>query len=219
MSRRTISEDFLRVAIITVIGVFIVLVLLLRALIAPIYLVLTVLLSFGASMGLSTMIFQDYLGHAGVNYFVPLLVFVLLVALGSDYNIFLMSRVREESDKRGVKDGIRFASARTGTVITSAGIILAGTFAALMTAPRPDPVPGRRRGRARRPHRHVHRAEPARAGDHRAGGRFRLVAGRATAACDRAAPVAWPNPGAGNPRRLADSGRGPLCHHRRRGEP
>jgi RND superfamily putative drug exporter len=132
--QRTISEDFLRVAIITVIGVFIVLVLLLRALIAPIYLVLTVLLSFGASMGLSTMIFQDYLGHAGVNYFVPLLVFVLLVALGSDYNIFLMSRVREESDKRGVKDGIRFASARTGTVITSAGIILAGTFAALMTA-------------------------------------------------------------------------------------
>ncbi len=130
----TISEDFLRVAIITVIGVFIVLVLLLRALIAPIYLVLTVLLSFGASMGLSTMIFQNYLGHAGVNYFVPLLVFVLLVALGSDYNIFLMSRVREESDKRGVKDGIRFASARTGTVITSAGIILAGTFAALMTA-------------------------------------------------------------------------------------
>jgi putative drug exporter of the RND superfamily len=133
--KQILSSDFQRVAIITVIGVFFVLVLLLRALVAPIYLVLTVLLSCGSSLGIATFLFQDVLGHAGVNYFLPLLVFVLLVALGSDYNIFLMSRVREESDRRGVANGIRVASARTGTVITSAGIILAGTFAALTTAP------------------------------------------------------------------------------------
>jgi len=63
------------------------------------------------------------------------MVFVLLVALGSDYNIFLMSRVREESETRELREGIRVASARTGTVITSAGLILAGTFGALITSP------------------------------------------------------------------------------------
>ena len=95
----------------------------------------TVLLSYGSSMGLAAWIFQDLLGQAGVNYFIPLMVFVLLVALGSDYNIFLMSRVREESEGRELREGIRLASARTGAVITSAGVILAGTFAALTTSP------------------------------------------------------------------------------------
>jgi RND superfamily putative drug exporter len=78
---------------------------------------------------------QTVFGQSGVNYFIPLMVFVLLVALGSDYNIFLMSRVREESATRPLREGIRIASARTGTVITSAGLILAGTFGALISAP------------------------------------------------------------------------------------
>jgi len=133
--RETISEDFWRVAAITVAGILVVLIVLLRALIAPLYLVATVLLSWMASLGLAALLFQGILGHSGVSYFLSLIVFVLLVALGSDYNIFLMSRVREESDRVGVHDGIRIASARTGSVITSAGVILAGTFAAMAVAP------------------------------------------------------------------------------------
>jgi RND superfamily putative drug exporter len=131
----TISTDFLRVAVITIVGILLVLILLLRALTAPAYLVLTVLLSYGASLSLSAFLLQTVFGQAGLNYFIPLMVFVLLVALGSDYNIFLMSRVREESATRPLREGIRAASARTGTVITSAGLILAGTFGALITSP------------------------------------------------------------------------------------
>jgi RND superfamily putative drug exporter len=129
------TEDFKLVGLITVLGVFIVLVLLLRSLVAPLYLVGSVLLSFATTLGVATLIFQGLLGQDGLNYLVPLIVFVLLVALGSDYNIFLMSRVREESALRDLRSGITIASARTGTVITSAGIILAGTFAALTVAP------------------------------------------------------------------------------------
>jgi RND superfamily putative drug exporter len=131
----TITADFGRVAFITILGILIVLTLLLRAVVAPLYLVLTVLLSYGGSLSLSAFILQRVFGEAGINYFIPLMVFVLLVALGSDYNIFLMSRVREESWTRPLREGIRVASARTGTVITSAGLILAGTFAALLTSP------------------------------------------------------------------------------------
>ena len=131
----TISADFLRVAVITIIGILIVLILLLRAIVAPVYLVLTVLLSYATSLGLSALILQNLFGQPGMNYFIPLMVFVLLVALGSDYNIFLMSRVREESSTRPLRQGIRVASARTGTVITSAGLILAGTFGALVSSP------------------------------------------------------------------------------------
>jgi RND superfamily putative drug exporter len=131
----TISADFLRVAAITIIGILIVLILLLRAIMAPVYLVLTVLLSYATSLGLSALILQNLFGQPGMNYFIPLMVFVLLVALGSDYNIFLMSRVREESSTRPLRQGIRVASARTGTVITSAGLILAGTFGALVSSP------------------------------------------------------------------------------------
>jgi len=131
----TISADFLRVAAITILGILVVLILLLRALVAPVYLVLTVLLSYATSLSLSVLLLRNVFGQAGINYFIPLMVFVLLVALGSDYNIFLMSRVREESSSRELRPGIRVASARTGTVITSAGLILAGTFGALVTSP------------------------------------------------------------------------------------
>jgi RND superfamily putative drug exporter len=131
----TISADFLRVAAITIIGILLVLILLLRAFVAPVYLVVTVLLSYATSLSVSALILQHVFGQAGINYFIPLIVFVLLVALGSDYNIFLMSRVREESSARDLRSGIRIASARTGTVITSAGLILAGTFGALVASP------------------------------------------------------------------------------------
>ena len=170
------TEDFKLVGLITVIGVFVVLVLLLRSLVAPLYLVGSVLLSFGTTMGVATLIFQGVMGQDGLNYLVPLIVFVLLVALGSDYNIFLMSRVREESTTRDLREGITIASARTGTVITSAGIILAGTFAATHGGSPPGPPAGRPDGRHRRAHRHAHRAQPAHPGPHRAHRRARLVA-------------------------------------------
>jgi RND superfamily putative drug exporter len=129
-----IGRDFERVGVITVVGVFIVLMILLRAVVAPLYLVATVLLSCATALGLSAWFFQEVQGSSGVSFYLPLLVFVLLVALGSDYNIFLMSRVREESETRPIRDGIRIASGRTGAVITSAGLILAGTFGSMATA-------------------------------------------------------------------------------------
>ncbi len=131
----TLSTDFNRVGIITVIGILVVLVLLLRSIVAPLYLVATVLVSYASAVGLSAFLFQDLMGHPGISFYLPLMVFVLLVALGSDYNIFLMSRIREESEHRPLKDGIRVASGRTGAVITSAGLILAGTFGSMATAP------------------------------------------------------------------------------------
>ena len=134
-TQTALNADFLRVAVITVLGVLVVLVLLLRAIVAPVYLVLTVLLSYLATIGLTSWLYQSVLGQPGVNFFLPLMVFVLLVALGSDYNIFLMSRVREESEQRPIRDGIRVASGRTGAVITSAGLILAGTFGSMASAP------------------------------------------------------------------------------------
>jgi len=133
--KATINDDFLRVASLTVLGVLLVLIVLLRSVLAPIYLVGTVLLSYLCTLGLMTTLFQKVLGHDGINNFLPLIVFVLLVALGSDYNIFLMARVREEAELRGTSAGILAASARTGAVITSAGIILAGTFLAMIASP------------------------------------------------------------------------------------
>jgi RND superfamily putative drug exporter len=134
-TQTALNSDFLRVAVITVLGVLVVLTLLLRAIVAPIYLVLTVLLSYLATIGFTSWLYQSVLGQPGVNFFLPLMVFVLLVALGSDYNIFLMSRVREESEHRPIREGIRVASGRTGAVITSAGLILAGTFGSMASAP------------------------------------------------------------------------------------
>ncbi len=134
--QRTVGRDFSKVQAVVVAGVFLIFILLLRSLVAPIYLVLSVILSYGTTMGLSTLLFQDLLGYEGVNYVIPIIIFVLLVALGADYNIFLMSRVKEESEKhKDVREGIRLASAYTGSIITSCGIILAGTFAALTVSP------------------------------------------------------------------------------------
>jgi RND superfamily putative drug exporter len=95
----------------------------------------TVLLSFFATLGVSGVVFRDVLGFAGADSSFPLFSFVFLVALGVDYNIFLMDRVREESRVHGTREGVLRALVATGPVITSAGIVLAGTFAVLMTLP------------------------------------------------------------------------------------
>ena len=115
--------------------VFLILGLLLRALVAPLVLIGTVILSFGAALGLSSLFFKHAFGFAGADTSMPLFVFVFLVALGIDYNIFLMTRVREESIRSGTRRGALTGLAATGGVITSAGLVLAGTFASLATLP------------------------------------------------------------------------------------
>ncbi|MCO1597273.1 MMPL family transporter [Micromonospora sp. RHAY321] len=113
----------------------IILALLLRALLAPLLLIATVLLSFAATLGLCALLFRHAFGFPGVDTSFPLFAFVFLVALGIDYNIFLMSRVREESVRRGTRAGVLAGLAVTGGVITSAGIVLAATFSALAVLP------------------------------------------------------------------------------------
>jgi putative drug exporter of the RND superfamily len=115
--------------------VLIILGLLLRAIVAPLVLIATVVLSFGAALGISSLFFSHVFGFAGADTSVPLFVFVFLVALGIDYNIFLMTRVREESIRSGTRRGALAGLAATGGVITSAGLVLAGTFAVLGTLP------------------------------------------------------------------------------------
>jgi putative drug exporter of the RND superfamily len=115
--------------------VFLILTLLLRALVAPVVLVATVVLSFLAALGISALVFEHIFGFAGTDTSFPLFVFVFLVALGIDYNIFLMTRVHEESKQHGTRRGALIGLAATGGVITSAGLVLAGTFAVLATLP------------------------------------------------------------------------------------
>lgn len=95
----------------------------------------TILLSCVATLGLGWIIFQDVLGYDAVSYRIPVYTFIFLVTLGVDYNIMLVSRIREEAEKHEWKDAIRLAVTRTGGVISSAGIILAATFAVLITQP------------------------------------------------------------------------------------
>src|ERR1700760_3159597 len=115
--------------------VFVILGLLLRAIIAPIMLIATVALSFAASLGVSSLFFNHVFNYGNADNSFPLFVFVFLVALGIDYNIFLMTRVREEAGRHGPHRGALTGLSATGGVITSAGAVLAGTFAALSTLP------------------------------------------------------------------------------------
>ncbi len=121
--------------VLVVIGV--VIALLLRAVVAPVVLVATTALSFAASFGLSSLLWHA-LGYAGVQSVIPIYIFIFLVALGVDYNIFLSARVREESRKLGLRGGTLRGVGVTGGVITAAGIVLAGTFAALTQIPQVD---------------------------------------------------------------------------------
>ncbi|MGH2784378.1 MAG: MMPL family transporter [Actinomycetota bacterium] len=133
--RQLSSQDLKTIIIAVLIGIFIVLAILLRSLVAPAYLIFTVLLSLLATLGLTTFVFQIIAGQPGVAWWLPPFLFVMLVALGADYNIFLMSRIREEARQHTTADATARGLALTGHVITSAGLILAGTFGALMLAP------------------------------------------------------------------------------------
>ncbi len=129
------QRDNLVVIPLVLLVVFLILAVLLRALVAPLLLIGTVVLSFGAALGLSALVFEYVFGQSAADSSFPLFVFVFLVALGIDYNIFLMTRVREEAHDHGTRRGALVGLSATGGVITSAGLVLAGTFAVLATLP------------------------------------------------------------------------------------
>lgn len=115
--------------------ILVILMVLLRSILAPVLLIATTVLSFGTAMGVSALVFNGIFEFPGADPAVPLFGFVFLVALGIDYNIFLMTRVREESLKHGTREGVLRGLTVTGGVITSAGVVLAATFAALAVIP------------------------------------------------------------------------------------
>ena len=136
---RTAGDRDSRVVLpLILLAIGVVLALLLRSLIAPLYLMATIAFTYFATLGLAVAVFILLLGHEGIGPGVPFFLFVFLNALSVDYNIYLMSRIREEVRHAPLKEATGHALARTGPVITSAGLILAGTFSALMTLPLQD---------------------------------------------------------------------------------
>lgn len=133
--REAAARDSWLIPPIVLVVVFLILIGLLRALIAPLVLIGTVILSFLAALGVGYFVFDVVFGFPGSDPSLPLSAFVFLVALGVDYNIFLIARAREETAKHGSRQGILRALAVTGGVITSAGIVLAGTFSVLAVLP------------------------------------------------------------------------------------
>jgi RND superfamily putative drug exporter len=134
-TKRATARDNKVIIPIMLVVVFLILALLLRAVVAPLILIATVVLSFLAAYGICALLFTQVLGFAGADPSLPLFAFVFLVALGIDYNIFLMTRVHEEAKQHGTRRGALIGLSATGGVITSAGLVLAGTFAVLATLP------------------------------------------------------------------------------------
>ncbi|GAA2102419.1 MMPL family transporter [Actinomadura alba] len=134
MVETTVRDSWLVIPLV-LLAVLLVLFALLRALTLSLLLIATVVLSFGAAMGISTVLFEYVFNWTGQDAQLPQIAFVFLVALGVDYNIFLMSRVREESIRQGTRQGTITGLVSTGGVITSAGVVLAATFSVLITLP------------------------------------------------------------------------------------
>ena len=137
-TKASIDSDIRWLAPVSLLAILMVLIFLLRSIVAPLYLVFSVIVSFGATFGLSVFAFHQLFSHSGVAYSNGVWMFIFLVALGADYNIFVMSRIRESVGQYGLRQGIATAVGRTGGVVTSAGIILAGTFGVLTTLPLRD---------------------------------------------------------------------------------
>jgi RND superfamily putative drug exporter len=131
--RDAMARDIRLVMVLVLSGIAVVMVILLRSLVAPIYLILTILLSYASTLGITRFLFEGIL-HTNLTWFVPFFIFTLLMSLGMDYNIFLMGRVKEETAGNGTRQGVQRAMERTGGIITSAGIIMAGTFAAMLSS-------------------------------------------------------------------------------------
>jgi RND superfamily putative drug exporter len=122
------SRDLVRIFPVAIIVIAILLALVLRSLVAPIYLIASVAISYLAAFGVSVLLFQDAAGTGALNYFIPFLMFVFLLALGEDYNILVMTRIREEAGRMPLRQAVTRALEHTGSTVTSAGLVLAGTF-------------------------------------------------------------------------------------------
>ncbi len=131
----TAISDLFKIVPLILVMIFIILAILLRSLVAPLLLIGTVVLSFAATIGISALVFNNIFNFPGADATVPLFGFVFLVALGVDYNIFLITRTREEAKRYGTRAAVLHSLGKTGGVITSAGIVLAATFAALGIIP------------------------------------------------------------------------------------
>jgi putative drug exporter of the RND superfamily len=122
------DSDLARVVPVAIIVIGLLLCLVMRSLVAPLYLIASVALSFFAALGLSVFLFIKLGGDSGLTFILPFLMFIFLLALGEDYNILVMSRIREEAHHLPLRDAVTRAVAATGTTVTSAGLVLAGTF-------------------------------------------------------------------------------------------
>jgi RND superfamily putative drug exporter len=122
------DRDLVHIFPVAIIVIAILLALVLRSLVAPLYLIASVVVSYLAAFGLSVLLFQDATGTGGLNYFIPFLMFVFLLALGEDYNILVMTRIREEAGRMPLRQAVTRALELTGSTVTSAGLVLAGTF-------------------------------------------------------------------------------------------
>jgi putative drug exporter of the RND superfamily len=125
------SNDLMRIFPIVMIVLALLLAIVLRSLVAPLYLVVSVGLSYLASLGLAVLVFELIGGQDGINFVLPFFMFIFIMALGQDYNILVMTRIREEAHHAPIKVAVRRAVEATGTTVTSAGLILAGTFGVL----------------------------------------------------------------------------------------
>ncbi|MCL5947688.1 MAG: MMPL family transporter [Actinobacteria bacterium] len=122
------GSDLLHILPLVVVIIALLLIILLRSLVAPLYLIASVVLSYLAALGLAVIIFIYFGGHHGLVFFLPFMLFLFILALGEDYNILVMTRIREEAAKAPLRQAVVRAIERTGTTVTSAGLVLAGTF-------------------------------------------------------------------------------------------
>jgi RND superfamily putative drug exporter len=125
----TANNDLVKIIPVAVAAIALLLALVLRSLVAPVYLIVSVVISYLAALGVSTLVFVDLGGSSGIIFILPFLMFIFLLALGEDYNILVMTRIREEARHLPLREAVVKAIGRTGATVTSAGIILGGTFA------------------------------------------------------------------------------------------
>ena len=130
-----VVHDLARIALVALIVDFVLLAIFLRALVAPLYLLGASVLALAATLGLTTYFFQTLLGYPGITYYIPFAVAVLLVSLGSDYNVFVTGRIWDEAKERPLRDAVAVATPRAARAITVAGLVLAGSFALLAVVP------------------------------------------------------------------------------------
>jgi putative drug exporter of the RND superfamily len=134
-TRRALRRDTGLIVPVSLAVILVILAVLLRAVVMPLYVMATVILSFGFALGVSSLVFTHVLGQPASDPSLPLFAFIFLVALGVDYNVFLLSRIREERGRNSTRRAVIEALGRTGGVITSAGLVLAATFSTLMALP------------------------------------------------------------------------------------